>query len=72
LGRGIFVHHRVVTVIKRVEFINSVVSYRAQRCRWHNIVVLNVPAPSEEKNDDSKDTFYREIEQVFIIFLSTI
>ena len=30
-----------------------------------NIVVLNVRAPSEEKSDDSKDSFYEELEQVF-------
>jgi hypothetical protein len=24
-----------------------------------------VHAPSEEKNDDSKDSFYKELEQVF-------
>jgi len=30
-------------------------------------------APSEEKNDDSKDSFYEELEQdFFVIFLSTI
>jgi len=26
---------------------------------------LNVPTPSEEKSDDSKDSFYEELEQVF-------
>ena len=33
--------------------------------RWCNIIVLNVHAPSEEKSDDSKDSFYKELEQVF-------
>ena len=37
-----------------------------------NIIVLNVLAPSEEKSDYSKDSFYEELEQVFIIFLTTI
>ena len=27
------------------------------RGRWHNIIV-NVHAPSEEKNEESKDSFY--------------
>jgi hypothetical protein len=31
-----------------------------------------VHAPSEEKNDDSKDSFYAELEQFSKIFLSTI
>jgi len=29
------------------------------------IIVLNVRAPSEEKSDDSKDSFYEELEKVF-------
>jgi len=35
------------------------------RGRWCNIIVLNVHAPSEEKSDESKDSFYEELEQVF-------
>jgi len=41
------------------------VSYIVLRRRWCNIIVLNVYAPSEEKSDDSKDSFYKELEQVF-------
>jgi len=48
-------------------------SYLVLIGRWCNIIVLNVHVPSEEKNDDSKDSFYEEFEQVFfIIFLSVI
>jgi hypothetical protein len=35
------------------------------RGRWCNIIVLNAHAPTEEKRDDSKDSFYEEFEQVF-------
>ena len=41
------------------------VSYIVPRGRWFNIIVLNVHAPSEEKSDESKDSFYEELEQVF-------
>jgi len=34
------------------------------RGSWCNIIVLNVHAPSEEKSVDSKNSFYKEIEQV--------
>ena len=34
------------------------------RRRWCNIIVLNVHAPSEEKSNESKDSFYEELEQV--------
>ena len=38
------------------------------RVCWCNVTVLNVHVPSEEKSDDSKDTFYKELEQFFYHF----
>ena len=38
------------------------------RGRWCNIIVLNVHEPSEEKSDDSKDSFYEGLGQVFYHF----
>jgi len=35
------------------------------RGRWLNFIVVNVHAPSEEKRDEAKDSFYEELEQVF-------
>ena len=40
-------------------------SYIVLRGRWCNIIVLNVYAPSEEKSDQLKGSFYEELEQVF-------
>jgi len=68
LGTGFFVQQRIVSAVKRVEFVSDRVSYTVLRGRWCNIIVLNVHAPSEEKSDDSKDTFYEELEQVFYHF----
>jgi hypothetical protein len=39
--------------------------YMVLRGRWCNIIVLNVHAPTEEKSDESKDSFYEELEQGF-------
>ena len=49
---------------KRIEFVSDRVSYIVPRGRWCNIV-LNVHAPSEKKSDHSKESFYKELEQVF-------
>jgi len=62
LGTGFFVHHRIVSAVKRVEFVSDRVSYIVLRGCWCNIIALNVRAPSEEKRDDSKDSFYEEVE----------
>ena len=65
MGTGFCVHHRIVSAVKRVEFVSDRVSYIVLRGRWCNIIVLNVHAPSEDKSDDSKDSLYEELEQVF-------
>jgi hypothetical protein len=65
LGKGVFVNHRIVSAVKRVDFVSNRVSHIILRGRWCNIIVLNVHAPSEEKSDDSKDSFCEELEQVF-------
>ena len=65
LGTRFFVHHRIVSAIKRTEFASDKMSYIVLRGCWCNIIALNVHAQSEEKSDDSKDSFYEELEQVF-------
>jgi len=62
MGTGFFVHHRRVSTVKRVEFVSDRMSYSpiVLRGPWCKIIVLNVHAPSEEKSDDSKDSFYEE------------
>jgi hypothetical protein len=35
------------------------------RCHWCHIIVLNVHAPTGDKTDEVKDSFYEELERVF-------
>jgi len=63
LVTGLFVHHRIVSAVKRVNFVSNRTLYIVLRSRWFNIVVLSVHPPSEEKSDDSKDSRYEELEQ---------
>jgi hypothetical protein len=51
--------------VKRVVFVSHRMSYIILRGRWCNIIVLNVHAPTEDKTDDVKDSFYEELERVF-------
>src|SRR5215510_13192220 len=61
----VFVQQRIAYSVKRVQFVSDRISYIVLRGRWCNIIILNVHAQSEEKSDESKDSFYEELEQVF-------
>jgi exonuclease III len=59
------VHKRIISGVKRAEFVSDRMSYIILRGRWCHIIVLNVPAPTKDKTDDVKDSFYEELERVF-------
>jgi len=62
LGTRYYVHHTIVSAVKRVEFVSYRMSYIVLRGRWCNIIVLNVHAPTEERSVDSNDSFCEELE----------
>jgi len=65
MGTEYFVQHRIVSTVKRVEFVSDRILYIVVRGQWCNIIVLNVHGPSEERNGDSKYVFYEELEHIF-------
>jgi hypothetical protein len=59
------VHKRIISGVKRVEFVSDRMSYIILRGCWCHIIVLNVHPPTEDKTDDVQDRFYEEFERVF-------
>jgi hypothetical protein len=64
LGTGFFIHKKIVSAVRRVEFVSDRMSYIILRGRWCNVIVLNVHAPCEDKGDDEMDNFYEELGRV--------
>jgi hypothetical protein len=65
LGAGFSVHKRIISAVKRVQFVADRMSYTLLRGSWCHIIVLNVHAPTEDKTDDVKGSFYEELERMF-------
>jgi hypothetical protein len=65
LGTGFFVHKRIISEIKRGEFVSDRTSYIIPRGRWCDIVFLKVQVPTEDIIDDIKDKFDVEVEHAF-------
>jgi hypothetical protein len=60
-----FVHKRIVSAVRRVEFVSDRMSYILLSGRWCNIIVVNVHAPGEDTSDDIKEGFCGEIGRIF-------
>jgi exonuclease III len=56
---------RESSAVKRVEFVSGRMSCIILRGRWCHIIILNVHAPTENKTNGVKHSFYEELECVF-------
>jgi hypothetical protein len=59
------VHKRIISAVRRVEFVSDRMSYIILRGCWCNIIAVNVNASCEDTSDDIKDSFYQELGRVF-------
>jgi hypothetical protein len=69
LGTGFFVHKRIISAVKRVEFVSDRMPYIILRGCGCDIIILNVHAPTEDKIDDMKDSFCEELGCIFDKFM---
>jgi hypothetical protein len=60
-----FIHKRIISAVRRVDFISDRMWYTILRGRWCKVIVLNVHARCEDKGDDEKDSFGEELGRVF-------
>jgi hypothetical protein len=60
LGTGLFVHKRIISAVKRVEFVSHRKPYIILRGHWFHVILLNIHALTEDKIDYVKGSFYEE------------
>jgi hypothetical protein len=53
------------SAIKKVKSVSDKMPYRILRDCWCDIIVLKVHAPTEDKINDMKDSYYEELYCVF-------
>jgi hypothetical protein len=63
--QGFFIHKRIISAVKGVQFVNERMSYIILRGHWFHIIILNVHAPTEDKTDGVRDSFCEELECIF-------
>jgi hypothetical protein len=50
-GTGFFVHNRITSAVKWVEFVTDRMLYIILKGHWCDMTVLNVHAPTKDKDD---------------------
>jgi len=71
-NRIFFVHHRSLSTAKRAEYVSDRMSCIILIGRLCNIIAVNDHKPSDDKRDDSNDSFMRNLSRFSITFLSIV
>jgi len=67
LGTDFFVHHRLVSAVKRVNLVSDRMSYTVLRGHWCNTIILIVHEANEVKVIN-QNSLYGELQQIFYHF----
>jgi hypothetical protein len=59
------VHKRIVSAVRRAEFVSDRISYTILSGSWCYIIVVNLHATFVNTSDDILDSFYEELGRVF-------
>jgi len=63
-GVGFMINKRISSAVKNVKFINERLGFLVVQGRWYKIAIINVHAPTEDKDNEIKDEFYEELEHL--------
>jgi hypothetical protein len=55
------VHKRIISAVKRVEFVSDRMSYILLRGGWCQVIVLNGHAATEDQIVNMKESFYEKL-----------
>jgi hypothetical protein len=59
---------RIILAVQKGEVVSDRMTIIPVKVLWCHIIVLNIHSPTEDNIDDVKDSFYEELERVFVKF----